>query len=225
MPSDAWCRLSHRLKRGSPVNLLSLTDLFLIGLALDLVGAVALARGLLASPQLIVLRSRYGAILVDVPINTPQVIAEVEDRLAARAGIVSLALGFGLQAVGYLLSVAGVESATSGTRAVVAAGLAGLAAAGAVGLIRRTRPALLRRGLVAVALETERYWREHRSPATGYFLLEQAAEQLNCASEGAEDGPSHVRRVFTIPVYFHEATKTPHLLEETATRLGRQAEG
>lgn len=70
---------------GAVSDYLSLTDLFLVGLALDLTGALLLARGLLASPALIGLRGRYGAIL-DV-VNTPQVVAEVRDRVVSSFGV------------------------------------------------------------------------------------------------------------------------------------------
>lgn len=203
---------------------LSLNDLFVVGLAFDLVGAVVLAQGLLASPTLVVMRSRYGAILVSAPINTPQVIAEVRDRVSARAGLMCLLLGFLLQGAGYLLSVSGVTSATGGGRVLGAVVLAAAAAGIAVAGISSLRRPGLRRGLVAVAEEAERYWREHKAPATGYYLLLEAGQQLGWISLDPADARDAIRRAFRVKVHFIEQGATPHLLRDTDAMPARPAE-
>jgi hypothetical protein len=96
----------------------SLTDLFLIGLALDLSGAYLLGKGLLMSPALVnVLEADKGE---------SRYLAEeapYRNRIDAEIGLIYLAAGFAFQVVGYLLEVGGVHGATGPGRFIVAAGL------------------------------------------------------------------------------------------------------
>jgi len=71
----------------------AVTDLFLVGTALDLLGGFLIAKGLLVSTPVLVLRSGnfWGG-------NPTVPVGAVEDRIDAKAGLLILAVGFTLQA-------------------------------------------------------------------------------------------------------------------------------
>jgi hypothetical protein len=102
----------------------SVTDLFVVGLALDISGALLLARGLMLPPGAI---ARLGTFW---GLHSGDVVARIEDRTDTEFGLVALITGFGLQAVGYALVLLGIEAATGSAEGVtalclgVAAGLA-----------------------------------------------------------------------------------------------------
>jgi hypothetical protein len=103
------------------MSCLSLTDLFLVGLTLDLSGAYLLAKGLLISPR------RMNELTETVFGGGMAPAAEegyFENRIDAEIGVLYLGIGFGLQVVGYLLEIAGVHNATGTGRLVVAVTLA-----------------------------------------------------------------------------------------------------
>jgi hypothetical protein len=104
---------------------LSLTDLFLVGLALDVSGAALLAKGLLISMPMIaeVSATKWGG-------NQEVSADRCRNRVDAEYGITFLLAGFVLQAVGYLLALEGVHTET-GERRMAAAAALGLAGAGA----------------------------------------------------------------------------------------------
>jgi hypothetical protein len=101
---------------------LSLTDLFLVGLAFDICGAILLAKGLLLSPRFLTkLNTWWG-------VSDGQHQDRCENRVAGEFGMSYLVVGFALQAVGYALDIAGVESETGLCR-LIAGLLMALAAA------------------------------------------------------------------------------------------------
>ncbi|HXR60808.1 MAG TPA: hypothetical protein VN732_05755 [Solirubrobacterales bacterium] len=109
----------------------SITDLFLVGLALDVVGAVILAKGLLADPLTI-----YRLTATYVGSNPTAALDRIEARVASEFGLSYLAGGFVLQVIGYGAEVGGVETATGPYRLLVAVVLAaGAACTAAVGWI------------------------------------------------------------------------------------------
>lgn len=144
------------------MEMLSVTDLFAVGLALDLVGAYLLSRGLLASYPTLALRAgTYWD-------GNPHVAADLaEDRVDGRFGVAYLVLGFTLQAVGYVLDLA-LSPSTEGSlgRAGVALGLALSTGAGALLLWRRKRREHLKRTLLEMA-----YWDTSVSPPIRGDLL------------------------------------------------------
>lgn len=119
---------------------LSLIDLFLVGLALDLSGAYLLAKGLLLSPS----------VLNELTADEGEARAGAEEapyrnRIDAEIGVIYLATGFGLQVIGYLLEVGGVKSTTGAGRLVVAIAL-GLSTLGLTWIVWRVLyPIRLRR--------------------------------------------------------------------------------
>lgn len=102
---------------------LSLTDLFLVGLALDICGAVLLAKGLLLTPRDIARLNTFWGI------NEGALRDRIQNRVYAEFGMLYLGIGFTLQAVGYSLEIGGVETETGACRLIVAFAMA----AGAVG--------------------------------------------------------------------------------------------
>lgn len=99
-------------------NYLSLADLFLVGLALDICGAVLLAKGLLLGPRDIARLNTYWGI------NEGALSDRIQNRVYAEFGMLYLGIGFALQAVGYSLEIGGVETETGACRLIVAAAMA-----------------------------------------------------------------------------------------------------
>lgn len=93
---------------------LSLTDLFLVGLGLDISGAILLAKGLLLSPrELAMLNTMYGS---GEGVHRDR----CRNRALGEFGVTYLTAGFILQAVGYALEIGGHPS-TTGTSRLLAA--------------------------------------------------------------------------------------------------------
>jgi hypothetical protein len=128
-------------------DVFTVADLFVVGLALDLVGAYLLARGLLASHPVLAIRatSYWDG-------NPTVAVGLAEDRADGRFGVAYLALGFAVQAIGYLLDLALAPGAdASVARAAVAGGVALVCAGGAYLLWKRQRRKALLRTLVEMA--------------------------------------------------------------------------
>lgn len=106
------------------MSYLSLTDLFLAGLALDVSGAILLAKGLLLSPRAL---SRLNTVW---GVGYGQHEDRIHNRVASEFGIGYLIAGFVLQAIGYALAIGGVPSETGIRRLIVALALAIIVAGG-----------------------------------------------------------------------------------------------
>jgi hypothetical protein len=92
------------------VDYLSLTDLFLVGLGLDISGAILLAKGLLLSPrELAMLNTYYGS-------SNGVHKDRCRNRALGEFGVAYLTAGFVLQAVGYALEIGGHPSRTGSDR-------------------------------------------------------------------------------------------------------------
>lgn len=128
---------------------LSLTDLFLVGLAFDICGAVLLAKGLLLSPRgLAKLNTWFG-------VGRGGHQDRCENRVDAEFGVSYLTAGFALQTIGYTLDIAGVGSETGVCR-LIAGLLLSVAAAGAAwGGWKMFRGSRLRRLEAAIERESE----------------------------------------------------------------------
>jgi hypothetical protein len=122
----------------------ALEDLFVVGVGFDVAGAWLLARGLLAGPAEIALRtaSLWGG-------NPATTASQLEDRLNGTLGVASLILGFSLQAVAYGI-VVGHDDLSGGNWIGVA--ISAVAPIAALLLFDRiTRPRRLRRLIVDIA--------------------------------------------------------------------------
>lgn len=125
----------------------TLADLFLVGLVLDISGAILLAKSLLLSPRtLSKLNTFWG-------VGYGQHQDRLDNRVAGEFGVAYLVLGFALQFVGYSLDIGGVSTATGGGR--LAAALAMAAGALALAIIgwRALRP--VRAASLEAAIERE----------------------------------------------------------------------
>jgi len=131
------------------LDYLSPTDLFVVGLALDLTGAYLLARGLLLSPGEIAGLGTWGALDVGMQVD------RIEDRIDSEAGLGALLAGFAVQGVGYVLTLGGVDATTGTCRVVAGLALGALVAVGWLVVWHRTRDARVRSLLVRVALSRE----------------------------------------------------------------------
>lgn len=125
----------------------AVTDLFLVGTALDLVGGVLIAKGLVVSMPVLAVRSGtfWGG-------NPTVAVGAVEDRVDAQAGLLILGLGFAFQAAGYVATLATEPRASgSGARALTALGLAavGAAVSGTAWWVVRSK--MIRRNLILLA--------------------------------------------------------------------------
>ncbi len=100
---------------------LSVDDLFTVGVSFDLLGGYLLGRGLLASSLDI---ARRNTSLFGRGFNAPEAVSHIRSRADAVAGLLSLAIGFLLQAGGYVTLIAGATVDTGAIRALAATGLA-----------------------------------------------------------------------------------------------------
>ena len=101
---------------------LSLEDLFLVGVSLDLVGGYFLARGLLEHESTYELAMKPAA-----ETRGSRAAVAIEGGVDTRIGLAILAVGFICQAAGYVLTLAGVQVTTSAVRTILALALAALA--------------------------------------------------------------------------------------------------
>jgi hypothetical protein len=124
----------------------SVTDLFIVGTALDLVGGYLVARGLVVSLPVVYVRSR--SLLGG---NSTVATGAVEDRVDATFGLLTLGLGFTLQASGYFLVLDGQRASHSLDRALIGLALAVAVGTLAVLIWRRLRESLIRANLIQLA--------------------------------------------------------------------------
>ncbi|HEX5593911.1 MAG TPA: hypothetical protein VFX35_11250 [Solirubrobacterales bacterium] len=125
---------------------MSITDLFVLGLGLDLAGAAILARGLLLGSASIADLGTWRGL------SHGMTVERCSDRAHAELGLAALGLGFLLQAAGYATVIGGVKQASGMREAAVAILLLFVAGASVVWLWRRTHGPRLRSLLVSVAL-------------------------------------------------------------------------
>lgn len=153
----------------------TLADLFLVGLVLDISGAVLLAKGLLLSPRtLSKLNTFWG-------VGYGQNQDRIDNRVAGEFGVAYLVLGFVLQFVGYSLDIAGVSTETGGSRLVAALVMTAVALALAIFGWRLLRP--VRVASLEAAIERE-------SPEASREIDEEDKPEKTAPDESAGD-PGH----------------------------------
>ena len=174
------------------VSPFSLTDLFVLGLALDITGAWLLAKGLLVSPRTIAAVS--GSYW---DFNPGDAINRVENRVDAEFGVVALGVGFLLQAMGYVAILLGADSSSGLAEGLIGL-LVGVMAAGVVLLAhRRDTPRRVRSLLPPIALahgaEEEGKWTQGRAG-----MLLACGQRLGHPPQEDEGKVAYMRRVFGV---------------------------
>ncbi len=173
--------------------MVSWTDVFVFGIGLDIAGASLLAKGLLLSDgQVLGLSKPY------LDLHPGQVVARIDDRIAATVGVLSLVLGFVTQLVGYSVDfVARPGGSASVTRALLTALVAGIPIVVVYLVYRLTRGWLSRRQMIRVA----RYDLNSRLkpvPYGGVLLALGGAANMSPAADG-ESEADYAKRVWSVP--------------------------
>jgi hypothetical protein len=163
-------------------------DFWAAGLGCDLGGAFLLARGLINRPAELtrLAGSFYGS-------NRFLALSVARNRLDAITGVTGLLVGFGLQAVGYIASLATAHTLRVGTReAVVAGGLALSTAIVTIGTGNLTR----RYRLVPLLVEMSHFeMNDERLDFPRRGLLPGWLAALGHEQHDSEDDLAFVRRV------------------------------
>jgi hypothetical protein len=168
-----------------------LEDFFTAGLGFDVGGAFLLARGLINRPAELtrLAGSFYGS-------NDYQALSVARNRLDAVTGITALLAGFGLQAVGYIVTLAANHPIHTGaSEALVGAGFAVLALVVAVAAGNYTR----RVRLIPLLIEMSHYEMDDtRREFPRAPLLPRWLEALGKKREVGEDDLAFVRRTVNV---------------------------
>jgi hypothetical protein len=186
-----------------PCFTFSVTDLFVVGLGLDITGALLLLRGLVISPAAIARLATWGGV------ETGDTLDRCENRVDAFYGGFSLLTGFSLQAIGYALELSGIQGGAESGRLLAAIVLGLVSVAASLLAYLATKERRLKRTLVAVAksregsgdLGDEKGPEWTRQKVMMLVKLGEAAGWLREDSD--EDGitaTNYVRRVFGIEV-------------------------
>lgn len=169
---------------------LTLNDLFVVGLALEITGGWLLGRGLLASP--LDLARRAGAFM---GANPHAVVSAAENKVDGAFGLGALLGGFAVQAVGYFLIIGnGGGDEIGWCRALVAAGLGMLAAVALLVAWMRSRRRLVLRTLRGPARYDVNSGEMVDIPFA--WALCSYAEALGCHRREGEDNLAFARRVY-----------------------------
>ncbi len=182
------------------VSPLSVDDAFTVGVSFDLIGGYLLGRGLLASPLQIAARTTRPTTW-DSSFNDAEAVAQIESRADALLGLLSVAVGFSLQAGGYLALIAGATIDTGLVRALGAAVLMVLAAVVAYLGVRANRATQVKRVAVSVARANPTTARMEADPdaLTLYNLGRQLGYPfIDVTPEGVVDYAAYARRYFDV---------------------------
>lgn len=182
-------------------DMLSVSDLFTVGLGIDVAGAYLLARGLLASPAVMARRRKRWS-----DFNPSLAVAQAEDKVDAMFGLSALGIGFFIQTVGYVLTLAGIGGATGGSAALFGIALAVIAAALILVGHRYARTRGVKTQLIRIAMfSSARSGDEERleKPSAQqlyYYGVEMGVDPLpdESAAREAEGYVAYARRVFGV---------------------------
>lgn len=170
----------------------SVEDFFAAGIGFDLGGGYLVARGLLSPPRLL---TQLAGSYYDSNVYLGTSVAT--NRLDAECGLVALGIGFVLQALGYLLTLAEAPTLHGQRGAAIVGGLLVLAAvASVVGAGRLNRTRRLRPLLVEMA-HFQGDGRRLELPRAD--TLKGWGKALNLVPANREDDLSFLKRTFGIP--------------------------
>jgi hypothetical protein len=161
-------------------------DFFVVGLALDAIGAWLLVRGLLPTPK-----GRFG-----LSFGHPETVTDIRNWVDARFGLAVLILGFMLQLAGYLVTLARETASPTGIREVVAAlALAAVASGAVLAAYCLFRARLIRRRIVKTVLAANDNRWTTKSAASLLALGREAGYPVR---EGEETKHEYAQRIFGI---------------------------
>lgn len=174
-------------------ELFDVQQLFAAGIGFDLAGAGLLVKGLLSSPRDLALKSGsyYNS-------NPHLGVSVARDKVDALTGLVTLGVGFALQAIGYVVVTAGASSSGSAKKALVSALLIALAGSCTLLFWWVGREQRIKRLLVEMAridLQTEE---GHRLDLPLGGKLQTLGEVLGYELRTGEDSLAYLRRVFGV---------------------------
>lgn len=182
---------------------LSLNDLFVVGLGLDITGAWLLGHGLLVSPADMVRRAGT------FPGSNPwMVVSAAEDKVDGYFGLGGLLAGFALQAVAYTLTIgSGGGDETGWNFSLIALSLAVVVSGTVYVAWRRLR----RRLVLWVLLGPARVDINDGTIADKPFApsLNGYATVLGYELREGEDGPAYARRVFPVTDVYPRGHREP----------------
>lgn len=172
----------------------SINDLFMIGVAFDLVGAILLGIGLVASPTHIA-RRNIEKWVGDSHVNPVVVVSNVTDRINAKLGFTILCAGFTIQLVTYAwLTLANVPSYHSTSRVISGLGVTAIVGACLWGTATVARSRMIHREIVDVAYEIQRDSAQDSAGVRadpGIAFLREATNELRLTPQGDEDFEPH----------------------------------
>jgi hypothetical protein len=182
---------------GAACRYFDIQQLFAVGIGFDIAGATLLARGLLASPHEIAIRSG-----TYMGYNASVSVGAARDRIDALVGLVALGVGFTLQAAGYLIELdRHVQTSPTGSKALVGV-LAALAAIAVVAVTWLTvRGRLVKNVLIRVARYAYGAADPLELPHGG--MLENFGLALDEPRRETEPAVAYLRRVYGISDAFY----------------------
>ena len=179
----------HTLRR---VSVFAVQDLFTVGIGCDIAGGYLVVRGLLLGD--IEMRRLAGTY---VGLSHGELVARAHDRIDARAGLIGLVAGFALQAIAYLLTLAGAGSDRTGPGRAVMAGALAVAGAGLVLVAWRLgRERRLRHDIVEISRVDAQNRVKLAAPLRG--LLIPLGEEAGFPRQPDESDEAYARRVFGV---------------------------
>jgi hypothetical protein len=190
----------------------SINDLFVVGLGIEIAGAVLLARGLLIGPAAMASLNTWQGI------ERGAATERCRNWVDAAFGVSYLVTGFMFQAAGYEAELFGSTVATGACRAYTAAALGLAGVLGAIGLWWALRNRMLKRVIVRMALATKGSGGEGDEKRSGWTrrkagLLLSIGEEAGWPPlpEELEEGGAvnYAERVFGVEIPFGLYTEAP----------------
>lgn len=162
------------------MNLLSVDDLFMVGIALDMTGAWLLARGLVRRVRLVAGELETAVLVGD---SARGLLRWAEERIDAEFGVSALLGGFTIQAAAYLATIAGAGTPDRGAGPAIIAVALALLAAGVVLLVHRYVRPRRRYRLLRDLVMTQRGW--HKASLLTTLALSLGHDALPFESDRA----------------------------------------
>jgi hypothetical protein len=174
------------------LSIVSWSDLSLVGIGLDIAGAVLLAQGLLMNDKQVI-----GVTRTILNFNPDHVVSRIDDRIAGTVGIGSIFFGVAAQLIGYgaILSF-GPETTPSSSRGLVALAMAAVAM-GIVWLLYLAIRSIWRRRLLIRIARYDNNLEIQPLPFAGLLVVLGRAAHMSPRVNG-ESERDYARRVWRV---------------------------